>query len=230
VQHFLWRTSCFGHHGGRVALKTYAAHQSPRQSSEILLPSTRLLPLYVTGLGSVPSALLLACLGFPDETKFFLRSRQSLMWLRNSPSFIELEDFVSCSQNLAILSCLEPDESSPQLLILLCKVNYNITFHLPLRLPSGLFPSGFPTTTWNSFLICVIRVACLTHLILPDVIVITILCEECTLWSCSARYCLYSLVTYSLLAPNILRCRFFWSTLICFLPSGPGTDFTPVYR
>jgi len=53
-----------------------------------------------------------------------------------------------------------------------------LSSHLCLGLPSGLFPSGFPTKTLNTTLLSSVRATCLTHLILSDFITWTILGEE----------------------------------------------------
>jgi len=50
--------------------------------------------------------------------------------------------------------------------------------HLHLVLPSGLFPSGFPTKTLHVPLLSPIRATCLAHLILLDLITRTILDEK----------------------------------------------------
>ena len=55
-----------------------------------------------------------------------------------------------------------------------------LSTHLSLGLPSGLFPSGFPTKTLNNPLSPIIRVTCPAHLILLDFITRTILGEEYT--------------------------------------------------
>ena len=54
-----------------------------------------------------------------------------------------------------------------------------LSSHLPLGLPSGLFPSGFPTKTLHTPLLSPIRSTCPVHLILLDMITRTILGEEC---------------------------------------------------
>ena len=79
-----------------------------------------------------------------------------------------------------------------------------LSTHLRLDLPSGLFPSGFPTKTLYTPLSSPIRATCPAHLILRDFITRTILGEQYKSFSSSLCYLLHSPVTSSLLGPNIL--------------------------
>ena len=67
--------------------------------------------------------------------------------------------------------------------------------HLRLGLPSGLFPSGFPTKTLYTPLSSPICATCPTHLILIDFITRTILGEEYKSFSYSLCNVLHSPVT-----------------------------------
>ena len=88
-----------------------------------------------------------------------------------------------------------------------------LSSHLCLGLPSGLFPSGFPTKTLYRPLLSPIHTICLALLILLYFITHTILGEEYRSLSCSLCSFLHSLVTSSLLGPNILLNSLFSNTL-----------------
>jgi hypothetical protein len=92
---------------------------------------------------------------------------------------MELEGSLPFSQKPSTGPYSEPDRSSPyhpipsylrSILIL--------SIHLRLCLPSGLFPSGFPTDILYASLFSPIRATCPTHLILLDLIILIMLGEE----------------------------------------------------
>jgi hypothetical protein len=78
-----------------------------------------------------------------------------------------------------------------------------LSSHLRLGLPSDLFYLGFPTNTLCKPLSSPIRATCPTHLILLDFTIRTILGKEYWWFSSSLCNFLHSLVTSSLLGPNI---------------------------
>jgi len=78
-----------------------------------------------------------------------------------------------------------------------------LSTYLRLGLPSGLFPSGFPTKTLYTPLSSPIRTKCPAHLILLYFITRTILGEQYRSFSSSLCSLLHSPVTSSLLVSNI---------------------------
>jgi len=84
--------------------------------------------------------------------------------------------------------------------------------HLRLGLPSGLFPSGFPTKTLYTRLSSPIRATSPAHHIILDFIARTILGEQYKSLSFSLCNLLHYPVTSSLLGPNILPNTIFSNT------------------
>jgi len=89
----------------------------------------------------------------------------------------------------------------------------HITSHLSLALPSGFFPSCFPTKTLYTSLHSPIRATCPAHLIFLDFITRKILGEGNKSLSSSLCSFLHSPVTSSLFGPNILLNTLFSNTL-----------------
>ena len=88
-----------------------------------------------------------------------------------------------------------------------------LSSQLSLGLPSALIPSGFPTQTLYAHLLSPIRATYTTNLILLDFITRTIFGEQYRSLSSSLCSFLHSLVTSSLLVPNILLNTLFSNTL-----------------
>ena len=100
-----------------------------------------------------------------------------------------------------------------------------LSTHLCLGLPSGLFPSGFPTKNLYTPLTSPMRATCPAHLILLDFITHTILREKYKSFNSWLCCLLHSPVTSSLLGPNILLNTMFSNTLSFLLPSMSATKF-----
>jgi len=103
-------------------------------------------------------------------------------------------------------TCPPPESasSSPYPTSHFLKIYLNIILPSLPRSPKCFFPSGFPTETLYTPLLSSICTTCFTHLILLDFITQTILGEEYRSLSSSLCNFLHSLVTSSLVGPNIL--------------------------
>jgi hypothetical protein len=88
------------------------------------------------------------------------------------------------------------------------KIHLNIILHLRLDLPSGLFPSGFPTKTLYTPLLSPIRATSPTRPVLLDLITRTILGEE--YWTLSSLLCSF---LHSAITSSLLIFKFFYSNL-----------------
>ena len=88
-----------------------------------------------------------------------------------------------------------------------------LSFHPCLGLPSGFFPTYFPTKIMFTLLLSPIRATWASHLILPDLIIWMIFGEEYRLLSSSLCSFLHSPATLPSLDPNIFLSTLFSNTL-----------------
>ena len=89
-----------------------------------------------------------------------------------------------------------------------------LSSHLSLGLPSGLFPSGFPTKTMYTPLLSPIRAKRSAHIILLHLITRIILVEKYRSLSFSSCSFIHSPLTSSLLGPNNLFSTLFSTVIV----------------
>ena len=142
-----------------------------------------------------------------QEANWFAASQEitRILWNLNVHYHIH-----KCPPLVPILSKLDPVHIPTSYFL---KIHLNMSSHLRLGLPSGLFPSAFPTKTLYTRLLSPIRATCTAHLILLDFTSRTIFGEQCRSLSSSLCSFLHSLVTSSLFGPNILLNTLFSNTL-----------------
>jgi len=136
--------------------------------------------------GSIPRKATVIVFITVDSCKSYLLTPRSKVLLqklsgsqsRNYSYFMESEGSLPHLQVPATCPYPEPDQSSPCPHPTSWRSILILSSHLCLGLPSGLFPSGFPTKTLYISLLYSIHATCPTHLILLDLITWIIFGEE----------------------------------------------------
>ena len=145
--------------------------------------------------------------GTGKAVRVFLASQQIPRILRNPKVHYHSH---KCPPYVPILNQFDPVHTHTSHFL---KIHRTIIHPSILGLPSGLFPSCFPTKTLYTLPLSPIRATWPANLILLDIIIPTILGEQCRSLSSSLCSFLHSPVTWSLLPPNILLNTLLTNTL-----------------
>ena len=144
---------------------------------------------------------------------------QSPSWAANKssakkfPAFYGTRRFITAFTASPTYRYSEPDQSCPTLHPTFWLSIIPLSSHLRLGLPSGVFPSGFPTKTLHAHLLSPMHATC-PHLILFYLITRLIPGKGYRSQSSSLCSLLYSPVTSSRLCPNIFLSTLISNTLI----------------
>ena len=162
-------------------------------------------------------------------SRVLLETLTNFQVVRNSPHFMEAEVSLLHSQVPATWPYSEPAWSSPYPTSHFLKIHLNTILPFRPGLPSGFFPSSFPTKTLYTHMFFDIHATCPAHLILLDFITHTILGEQYRSLRSSLCSFLLSLVTSTLLCPKYSpqNCILKYPQPM-FLPQCELPSFTPI--
>jgi len=166
----------------------------------------------------------------PPWSRVLLEKLTSFQLLKKFPTFYGTRKFITAftsARHLFLswassIQSIPPHPTSWRSVLIL-------SFHLCLGLPSGLFPSHFPTKTLYTPLFSPIRATWPAHLIFLGFFTRTILGEQYKSLSSSLCGFFHSPVTSSLLGPNILNTLFSNTLGPRSSPSMSATR-TPTYK